>query len=162
MNKKILVILVAVILVVAIGATAGIVIYDNSRPYTVWTNITYAGSTPIGTENETLTNTLTPGTMVTYFTYYNYTFSVKTNTLSFMTIHDHCATVIPNWSSAVFASEKINSGWIFNVAYNETGPVDWITASGHTIQEQAASSPPLTQAQIDAINADFQSQNVSK
>ena len=165
MNKKKLIIIVFVVLVIVIGATIGTIVYENSRPYIVWTNMTYAGSTPLGWYNTTAYYSYfnTTRTESDYQTLYNYTFSVNTNTLTLMSIHDHCATLIPGWNdpTLTFTYNKINATcWNFNLVYNETGPSYWSTASTYgSGQTLGPSSPPLSQAQLDNINTDFRSQN---
>jgi len=159
LNKKILVIAIAVILVVSLAA---IVAYENSnRPFTVWTNLTYAGATPLGFTNSTIPGY--SGIQAQNITIYNYTFTVNTNILKPMTIQSHCAAVIPYWSDGrgiAFTFTKINSTcWNFNIGFNATGPTYLVSSQWGTTLTQFPSTPPLTQTQIDAINIDFKSQN---
>ena len=162
MQKKILTVIIAIVLVVVIvGATAATLAYQSNRPYVVWSNVTYAGTTSAGSYNQTATSTSNwSGSLITYFTFYNYTFTVKTNTLTLMAIHDHCATIFPDWSGITYTYAKTGShSWAFNVAYNESGPVDWVHSDGTITQQGNPSQPPLTQTQLDATNVDFASQN---
>ncbi len=159
MNKKILIIVVAVVLVIAVVATVGYMI-NNSKPYTVWTDLTYAGTTPAGFHNSTIEGY--DGIQAENLTYYNYTFTVNTNTLTPMNIQDHCVAVIPHWSefTPAFTYTAVNStSWRFNIGIEEVGPTYLVSPKWGTTETQGPSLPPLTQEQIDTINADFQSQN---
>jgi hypothetical protein len=166
MDKSKLVITIALVLVIIVVTSVATSTFDNSHPsrsYIIWTDLAYAGSTPLGWENTTISNSYYTDIQATYKTVYNYTFSVNTNTLTLMSIHDHCATIIPGWNDGImsFTYTKTNAtSWDFNVGYNETGPsIVTDTKTGQIITQSGPSTQPLTQAQIDTINADFRSQN---
>ena len=158
-KKKIVVIAVCVALVISVIAA---VVYEfrPQKPFTVWTDLKYAGATPAGFNNFTIPGY--DGYEADNLTFYNYTFTVNTNTLTVMSIHDHCAAIIPHWSdfSIAFTYDKVNSTcWNFNIGIKEIGPAYLISQRWGNGQTQGPSLPPLAQEEINAINADLRSQN---
>ena len=164
MKKYIPAIIIAAILVIAIAAAAYQINAQNSKPYTVWTDLTYIGATPGGFYNYTQTTGNTAGTNYSEtITWYNYTFTVKTNTLKLIEIQNHCGITIPGWTDqdiVKFAYSKVNStSWNFNIGYREIGIIYYNSDRWGSGQSGEPSVPPLTQEQIDTVNADFKAQN---
>ncbi len=165
MKKSILVIIIAAILVIATLATVAYEInVQNSKPYTVWTDLTYTGATSGGFHNYTETTGNTAGTTFSeVITWYNYTFTVNTNTLKTIDIQDHCGVTFPGWTDVdivKFTYTQVNATcWNFNIGYKEIGPIYFNSDRWGSGVNGQASVPPLTQEQIDNINLDFKAQN---
>ncbi len=170
MKKKFVIAIFAALIIVIVAQAALIVTMWNqnntNRPFTVWTDLTYDGSTPLGFFNTTAFHPEfnTTRTQSDYQTLYNYSFNVNTNILTLMQIQDHTAILIPDWNSPIFSFShtKINStSWSFKLVYNITGPSYFSTpdprfGSGQLLPP---STPPLSHEQLDRINEDFRSQN---
>jgi hypothetical protein len=170
MKKKFVIAIFAALTIVIVVQAALILTMWNqmntNSSFTVWTDLTYDGSTPLGFFNTTAYHPEfnTTRTQSDFQTLYSYSFTVNSNTLTLMQIQDHTATLIPDWNNPdfSFSHTKTNStSWRLQLTYNLTGPSYFSTpdprfGSGQLLP---ASTPPLSQEQLDKINADFRSQN---
>ncbi len=165
MKKYVSVIVIVVILVIAIVATVAYQTnVQNSKPYTVWTDLTYTGSTAGGFHNYTETTGNIAGTEFSEaITWYNYTFTVNSNTLKLIEIQNHCGIIFPGFTDGdvvKFTYTQVNATcWDFNIGYREVGPTYWRSDTYGSGVNGQANIPPLTQEQIDTITADFRAQN---
>jgi hypothetical protein len=169
-NKLVIAIFSALTIVIVAQAALIVTMWNqmntNNSSFTVWTDLTYDGSTPLGFFNTTAYHPEfnTTRTQSDFQTLYTYSFTVNSNTLTLMQIQDHTATLIPDWNSPVinFSNTKINAtSWRLQLIYNLTGPSYFSTpdprfGSGQLLP---ASTPPLSQDQLNRINEDFRSQN---